>query len=71
MKEMIQVGEETGRLESNLTFLADSYDKESDEKIQGLVAMIEPTMTIIIGGNVAFIALAIVTPSFAVMDAIK
>lgn len=71
MKQMIQVGEETGRLEPNLAFLAESYSKESDERIESLIAMIEPVMTISIGVLVTFLALAVVTPSFALMDSIK
>lgn len=71
MKQMIKVGEETGKLEANLTFLADSYDKETDERIEGMVSMIEPAITIIIGVLVAFLALAIVTPSFTIMSSIK
>lgn len=71
MKQMIQTGEETGRLEHNLIFMADAYDRETDERIQAMVSMIEPVITIVIGAIVAFMALAIITPTFKVMDAIK
>lgn len=71
MRQMIQVGEETGKLEPNLTFMADSFDKETDERIETLVAMIEPAMTIVLGVMVAFMALAIVTPSFKIMESLK
>ncbi len=71
MKQMIQVGEETGKLEHNVTFLADTYDKESEERIEVLVSMIEPSITIVLGAMVALLALAIVTPTFSLVDVIK
>lgn len=71
MKQIVQIGEEAGKLESNLTFLAESFDKEASERIDRSVAMIEPAMTIVIGALVTLMALAIVTPGFTIAGTIK
>ncbi|MCK5213282.1 MAG: type II secretion system F family protein, partial [Dehalococcoidia bacterium] len=61
MVQMTAVGEETGNLDHTLTTVAESYETDSDEKTKAMIAMLTPTMTIIIGGIVGFIAIAMLS----------
>jgi type IV pilus assembly protein PilC len=60
MVQMVGVGEETGKLDDTLSTVAQTYDMESDDRIKGAIDLIQPTMTVIIGLVVAFIAVALV-----------
>jgi type IV pilus assembly protein PilC len=68
--EMVAVGEKTGTMDSTLATLADYYEERVDQRINTLVAMIEPTLTIVIGLVVAFIALSLITPLYSILRSI-
>ncbi len=59
---MIDVGEETGSLDTMLTKVADTYDDEVDTAVEGLTAMLEPIMLIGMGFMVGFIVVALFLP---------
>jgi len=59
--QLIQVGEESGQLESMLLRVADIYDEEVKRTIQRLLAMLVPVMTICIGILVAAIIATMLT----------
>jgi len=65
--EMIVVGEKTGAMDSTLSMLADFYEQEADRKIDSLISMIEPALTLVIGGLVIFIALSMITPLYSIL----
>jgi len=65
MVEMTRVGEETGNLDNTLNIVADSFEIEATDKLQTILGMIEPAMTIIIGLAVAFLALSIFIPIYS------
>ena len=65
--EMTVVGEKTGSMDSTLGTLADFYEQEVDRKIDSLISMIEPTLTLAIGGLVIFIALSMITPLYSIL----
>jgi len=69
--QMVEVGEETGTLDSNLETMAEFYAREVDERINTLTAMIEPAMTLVMGGIVAFIAISIIMPMYSIMKSIR
>jgi len=69
--QMVQVGEETGTLDANLDTMASFYGREVDERINALTSMIQPTMTLLVGGVVAFIAISIIMPMYSIMQSIK
>jgi len=71
MVEMIVVGEKTGNLDSSLSTLADFYEQRVDQKIDTLIAMIEPALTVVVGVVVAFIALSMVTPLYSMIQTIR
>ena len=59
--QLIQVGEESGQMESMLLRVADIYDEEVKRTIQRLLAMLVPVMTICIGILVAGIIATMLT----------
>ena len=59
---MIDVGEETGELDTMLYKVADVYDDEVAVLTESLVALMEPLMIIILGGMVGFIVIALFMP---------
>jgi type IV pilus assembly protein PilC len=65
--EMVVVGEKTGALDSTLVTLADFYEKKVSRRIDSLVAMIEPALTVIVGLVVIFIALSMITPLYSIL----
>jgi len=70
MVEMTRVGEETGNLDNTLIIVAESFEIEATDKLQTVLGMIEPAMTIIIGLAVGFLALSIFVPIYSSMSLI-
>ena len=60
--QMIQVGEETGELDSLLFEIAEMYERDTDYAIKGLSASIEPIMLAVIGVLVLLLALGVFLP---------
>jgi len=60
--QMLAVGEETGQTDTVLIKVADFYEEEVDTAIEGVSAIIEPVMIVIMGGMVGLIAAAVMGP---------
>jgi type IV pilus assembly protein PilC len=69
--EMIAVGEKTGTMDSTLATLANYYEERVEQRINTLVSMIEPALTVVIGLVVAFIALSLITPLYSILRSIQ
>ena len=69
--EMVVVGERTGNLESTLATAANYYEERVGQKIDTLISMIEPTLTLVVGSVVAFIALSMITPLYQIIGSIR
>jgi type IV pilus assembly protein PilC len=65
---MIDVGEETGNLDSMLLKVADIYDAEVETAIEGMLQMLEPALMVGLGGVVGFIVIAMYLPIFTIGD---
>ncbi len=59
---MIDVGEETGDLDTMLNKIADNYDEEVEVAVDSLVSLLEPMMIVVLGGIVGFIVIALFLP---------
>lgn len=64
ISQMIAVGEETGELDGVLNKMAAYYSDEVDVMSSNLSTLMEPLILIIMGGMIAFIALAVYLPMF-------
>jgi type IV pilus assembly protein PilC len=60
--EMTKVGESTGSLQEMLTHVASFYDEEIDNRLQTLIALLEPAMLIGMGFLIGVMFLAIYLP---------
>lgn len=59
---MVDVGEETGELDTMLYKVADTYDEEVKTLTDGLMALMEPVMIVFLGGAVGFIVISLFMP---------
>jgi type IV pilus assembly protein PilC len=59
---MVDVGEETGELDTMLYKVADTYDEEVSVLTESLVSLMEPLLIIFLGGAVGFIVIALFMP---------
>lgn len=62
---MIKIGEESGNLTPVLMQVSDFYTKDVDETVQGMITMIEPMLTALLGGMIMWIAVAVFGPIYA------
>jgi type IV pilus assembly protein PilC len=60
--QMLVVGEETGQIDTVLTKIADFYEEEVSVLIDGLAAIIEPIMIVVLGAGVGLIAASVMGP---------
>ena len=65
---MFRVGEESGNMESSLKNVRFFYDQEINDSIDKAIGMIQPTLTIIMGGMMAWITIAVFGPIYATFD---
>ncbi len=64
--QMIRVGEETGSLDAQLEVAAEYFERELDYKIKAVTALIEPTVLLISGAIVGFVAIALVSAMYGI-----
>lgn len=62
--QMVAVGEETGKLDEVLTKLSHYYEIESEEKVKGLTAAIEPIIIVVMAVGVGFLVWAVIMPIY-------
>jgi type IV pilus assembly protein PilC len=60
--QMLAVGEETGQVDTILLKVADFYEEEVDAVIDGMSALIEPIMIVVLGAVVGLIAASVMGP---------
>jgi general secretion pathway protein F len=65
---MIQVGEETGRLDEMLMQVAETYDREVEVAIRKALALLQPVMIVLMALVIGFIIIAILSAMLSVYD---
>lgn len=69
--QMMRVGEDTGTLDTQLEVAARYYERELDYKIKRLTALFEPTVIIVMGLIVGFVAIALVSAMYGIYHQVK
>jgi type IV pilus assembly protein PilC len=65
---MIDVGEETGDLDTMLYKISDIYDEEVNVVVESLLSLLEPIMIVVLGGIVGTIVIALFMPMLSLLD---
>ena len=68
---MIMTGERTGQLEEMLAHVAKAYEAEVTRKIESMISLVEPIMTIMMAGSAGGIIAAIMVPMLGIMNQIR
>lgn len=69
--QMIDVGEETGKLDEMLLKVADIEERQMRAQTKVLISLLAPVLILIVGGIVGFIVIAILLPIFKMSSAIN
>jgi type IV pilus assembly protein PilC len=62
--QMVQIGEESGSLDSMLTKIADFYEREVDDAVSALSSLLEPLIIVFLGVVVGGLVVAMYLPIF-------
>ena len=65
LSQMVAVGEETGKMDDILSKVSRLFEVESDEKVKGLTAAIEPIVMVALGIGVGFMVIAVILPIYS------
>jgi type IV pilus assembly protein PilC len=68
---MVDVGEETGELDTMLYKVADTYDDEVKTLTDGLMALMEPLIICVLGGAVGFIVISLFMPLVSLIQGLS
>jgi type IV pilus assembly protein PilC len=68
---MIDVGEETGDLDTMLNKVADVYEEEVDVLVESLISLLEPIMIVVLGVIVGLIVIALFMPLLGLLDGLS
>lgn len=68
---MIEVGEETGDLDTMLYKIADFYDEEVDTMVKSLISLLEPMMVVFLGVVIGFIVIALFMPLIGLLEGLS
>ncbi|MBN1368032.1 MAG: type II secretion system F family protein [Dehalococcoidales bacterium] len=71
MVEMVKVGEETGELDKTLMTVANNYDTDADGRTKAMIGIIQPAMTLIIGGVVFFIVVSMFSIMYSIYGQVQ
>ncbi len=61
---MVRIGEESGNLSHVLRQVSEFYDRDVNDAVDSMIQMIEPALTVILGGMMLWIAAAVFGPIY-------
>lgn len=64
---MVKIGEESGGMTEVLNQVADFYTKDVNEAVDGMITMVEPMLTAILGGMILWIAAGVFGPIYGML----
>ncbi|MGH2474164.1 MAG: type II secretion system F family protein [Candidatus Limnocylindrales bacterium] len=70
-RQMFKVGEETGTLDEQLSVASEYFDRELESRIKNFTTMFEPIMIVFVGVVVGFVAVALVSAMYGVLDGVQ
>ena len=70
-RQMMTVGEQTGTLDEQLKNASLYFDRELEVKVRRFTAMFEPATIIFVGVAVGFVAVALVSAMYGVLNGFK
>lgn len=71
LSQMINVGEETGKLDEVLLKISNYFESESEQGVSTLTAAIEPLIMIVLGIGVGVLVIAIIMPIYNLTSSIQ
>ena len=71
VSQMVSVGEDTGRLQQVLERLTDFYTREVNDAIEKLQSLIQPVLTLVLGGMIAWIMSSVLLPIYDLISKVK
>ncbi len=71
VRQMMEVGEESGQISQMLDKIADFYDREVDSAAESLTASIEPIMVLVMGVIVGSMVVCLYLPMFTIYQSIE
>ncbi len=69
--QTLKVAEDTGTLDANLKRMSEFYQHDAQEKVKGMVSLIEPMSTVIVALAVGFVALSVIMPMYSALGALQ
>jgi type IV pilus assembly protein PilC len=64
VQQMVQIGEESGALDSMLSKVADFYEAEVDDAVASISSLMEPIIMVVLGGLIGSMVVAMYLPIF-------
>lgn len=71
VKQMIEVGEQTGETEAILIKMAEFYEDEVNQATKNISSIVEPVLMLFMGIAVGFFAISMLQPMYGLMENIK
>jgi general secretion pathway protein F len=68
---MIQVGEESGALDSMLLKTAETFEQETAQVLDRMLAALVPAITLVLAGVVGIVIVAVLVPLYDLTGAIN
>lgn len=71
VSRMFKVGEDSGNMDQALQNIKFFYDREINDSIERLVGLIQPTLTFVMGGMIAWVTIAVFGPIYGTFSQLK